>query len=250
LISAVRVPTANPDVEEILLPIITTGPLGFPLIFQGDYFPQTWDQWWTSAGWTTWNDAISAGWNADFPTPNITSGSILWQIDYETIISGSFIALTWDRSLIGDDLTLTPTIETSTNGSSWTTYAGSSEVYSGSFRYVRYKLDYTSTTGLELIKLTSARAIVSLKQTEENHSIFCGNLDTYLSQPGTGLVFDKSYISVFDIQATAQGSTFANVVVDFTSIPNPTYCRVLVFDAAGARMSGTVNVRIKGALNT
>jgi hypothetical protein len=210
---------------------------------------ETWDEWWTEEGWTTWNDAITA-YNADFPTPNIKTGFAKWLIDYEAVLPASFISLNWIRELIGDDITLTPTIKTSIDGSSWTTYAGADEVYSAGFRYVEYILDFVGSLGTELVQLSEVKAVISLKTAEETHIISAVSTDSYLGNPGTYLEFDNNYISVNDIQATALNTAAAICVVDFNGVPYPTYCQILVFNTAGTRITSDVSVRIKGALVT
>lgn len=213
---------------------------------------ETWDEWWTEEGWTTWNDAITA-YNADFPTPNIKTGYAKWQVDYGTTLPASFVRLVYNRELVGDDITLTPTIKLSLDAVSWTTYAGADEVYSGTFRYAQYILDFTGVLGTELINLTEVNATVSLKTDEEEHIITCDQYDTYLGAPGTYLEFEKNYIAVSKINATVLSNAASpiTIIVDFDNVPNPTHCLILAYDTnTGLRTTTDVSVSIKGAVTT
>jgi hypothetical protein len=260
LSKGVRIPL-TPEVgsrEEILLPIeggTTTAGASLPLLFGfssgGSYAEQTWDDWWTTNGWTTWQDAISGGWDDNYPTPTTTSpGYAQWTVDYGVVFAGSFIDFSnVDIVTIGEAVTFTYDIAISLDGVSYTTYTGVTGVFASNFQYVKYKINWTGTTTKSLARIASARAIIGLSTEEETQVIAVDSADAAYPTYGTTCTFTKSFLDVQDIQATVNSTNAWFAVVNFVDIANPTFCKIMAFDKDGTAQTASVNVRIRGAVN-
>ena len=63
---------------------------------------------------------------------------------------------------------------------------------------------------------------------------------------GTTVTFAVAFIDVVAITLTPLGTTARYAIYDFTDAPNPTTFKVLLFDSAGARATGTVSWTARG----
>jgi hypothetical protein len=87
--------------------------------------------------------------------------------------------------------------------------------------------------------------IVRLSQQKKTETgvVACVSTDS----GGTTFTFTETFASVDSIQATPVGTADRRAVVNFNyGTTNPTTCQVLLFDSAGARVSGDVRLQIEG----
>lgn len=206
---------------------------------------QSLSAWFTANGWTTVQDAITAGFN-QWLTPGSTStGYVEYKVDYVGIFSTSYIELTYDVVSMVGTVNFTVDIATSLDDISYTTYTGVSGVFGSNFRYVKYKINFTGTTTNALSRVNNVKAKLSLKIEEESGTVTCVSSDS----GGTTVTFVKAFLDVTEIQATPNGTTAQYAVVNFTDIPNPTTFKVLLFNSAGTRINGDVFYKVLGAIN-
>lgn len=260
LSNAIRFPIApGGAVDEIWFPILTatgSGPIpigsSLPLLLMATSSgtpAETWDSWWTANGWATWNDAITAGFDAAYPTPNTLSpGYIEWKVDYGVVFDSSFIDFSdVVITTVGDAVTVSYTVSVSPDDVSYTDYIGANQVFASNFRYVKYRIDFSGTTNKSLAKVVSANIVIGLQTEEETQLVTVDDADS--GTGGTSFTFTKSYLDVQDIQATPASSSARYAVVNFNDIPNPTTCKILLYNSAGTAVDGDVYVRIRGAVN-
>jgi hypothetical protein len=237
--------------EQIFFPTASTGPgASLPWMTHfvaGGGVEETWEEWWDNNGWTTWQDAIDYD-DLVFPTPTNTGpGHIEWTVDYTVTFSESFIDFLFNVEALGEGATITPSISISTDGVTYTTYSGATQLFAENFRYVKYRIDFQALDNKSLLRLSEATARISLSLDEETQDIQCFAADH--ASDGTLGYFTKDYLDVEDIQATPTGLVFGVAVVNFDDDPNPESFRVLLFDSEGDPMDGWVNIRIRGAVN-
>jgi hypothetical protein len=196
-----------------------------------------------SPSWATIQDQINAG----FPIyiePSRTSGQYVEELDYGTTIPSTLITVSLASTVIAGSVTVTPTISTREDGSPnpWTDHAGVWQVYATNFRYVKITLDLSSSGGNDLLLIDSLSIRLDVKIKRDSETVTCNSGDS----GGTTVTFAESFIDVRSITTTAQGTTPAVCVVDFTDAPNPTDFKVLVFDLAGVRITRDVRWEASG----
>ncbi len=201
--------------------------------------------WFTANGWTTVQDAITAGFNQWLMPGSTSSGYLEFKVDYGGVFSSSYIELMYDEVSMVGTVTYTDDISVSLDDSSYTTYTGVSQVFASNFRYVKYKINFTAANTNSLSRLNNIRSKLSLKIEEESGTVTCVSSDS----GGTTVTFVKAFLDVEEIQATPNGTTAQFPVVNFVDIPNPTTFKVLLFNDSGTRINGSVFYKVRGAIN-
>jgi hypothetical protein len=103
-------------------------------------------------------------------------------------------------------------------------------------------LDFSSSGGNDLLLVDSLTTRLDVKIRRDSETVTANSGDS----GGTTVNFNVAFIDVRAINGTAQGTTPANVVIDFTDAPNPTSFKVLVFDLAGNRITRDVRWEASG----
>lgn len=204
----------------------------------------TWDDWFTTNGWNTIQDAIDAGFDP-WLSPTPSTATITFKVDYGVTFSSSYIDFTWLAGVLAGTVNITPTIAESEDDITYTTYSPASQVAVSGFRYVKYTLDFAAVDTNSLDVVNEILAKISLQIEEEYGQIAVVSTDV----TGTEVTMVKDFLDVQDIQATMRGVLFATVVVNFVDLPNPTSFKLLAFDQSGARLSGDASYRVIGAVN-
>lgn len=234
--------------NKILLPVITeTGGAGPAWILprEPSASAETFSDWWDSNGWTTLQDAIDDGFDP-WPNPSTTTaGYLVMEIDFGVLFANSFVDWDWVETQIGDATLITPTISTSPDNSVWTDYAGVQQIFGTNFRYLRLRLDFEGSTNDALSLLSDMLVTVSLERDEETGIAACLAADA----GGTTVNFTKAWLDVEDIQLTAEGTTPAYPLLNFSDVPNPISFKIPVFNDSGTRVNCSVRYRVRGALN-
>lgn len=202
---------------------------------------ETFQQHFTSHSYTSPQDQVNAGFPY-YPQPAPASGTYVETIDYGASIASSKISLTLTRETIVGNVTVTPTIQTSPDNSTWTTYAGVYECFGTNFRYVKITLAFsTSDSGFVRVTGTMVRLDVKLKTYSGTGAAVAGD------SGGTAVDITGQFIDVSSITVTPQGTTSITGLYDFTDIPNPTSFKVLLFNTTtGARVSGSFSFTVRG----
>ncbi|NDC36311.1 MAG: hypothetical protein EBZ51_13290, partial [Synechococcaceae bacterium WB9_2_112] len=105
---------------------------------------ETWQSHFTSRGWTTPQDQVTAGFSI-YAMPSTTSGSYVEEFDYGTVLAGTKITSTLTRQAVAGSVTVTPTLSVKTTaGGAWTDYANTESLYATSFRYVKVRYDFST----------------------------------------------------------------------------------------------------------
>lgn len=196
----------------------------------------------TGKPWSTPQDQINAGYPV-FGQPTLSSGYYEETIDYGVVLAGTKITVLLDTlGTVGTPVT-TVTISTKLNsGDAWTSVVGVTELFTTNFRYAKVKVAATSD-GTSILNIRSINIKLDSKLKNEAGMSDCVSTDT----GGTQVNFNVPFIDIASITATLMG-TAANIslVVDFTDVPNPTSFKILLFNSAGNRVSGTVSWSAKG----
>ncbi len=214
-----------PENGNLLAPVNTTE------TFQGHF---------TAHSWTTPQNQIDAGYPV-YTQPASATGRYVEIVDYGATIPNTRVSLALTKTAIVGDVTITPTLSTSLDGTTWTDYAGVYEVYAVNFRYVKIALAFaTSNAGIVSITTSTLRLDVKLKTVQ--------GMATVAATDSGGTVVDITgqFLDVHSINLTPQGTTSATALYDFVDAANPTQFKILLFNTSGTRINGTVSWTLRG----
>jgi hypothetical protein len=200
----------------------------------------------TNSAWASPQDQINAG----FPIyieKSVASGSYQENIDYGSILPGSKITVTLTGTVIAGAPNPSFTIQTSPDNVTFTTFTGVSSVYQTNFRYIRILVTATSSAGADLYVITGLNVRLDIKLKNDAGSVNALSTDT----AGTQVNFGQSFTSVTSITLTAGQTTTTGAVglvpiYIFNGAANPVGFQVMLYNSAGARVSGTVSWSAKG----
>ncbi len=203
---------------------------------------ETWASHFTSRGWTTPQDQITAGYPV-YAQPTPASGYYEETFDYGTVLAATKVSASLTYSTVIGTVTVTPTISVKKLvGDAWTDYAGLSSVFVTDFRYVKVRYDFASSGGDDLVNVTGLNVRFDVKLKNDAGLVSAVSTDS----GGTAVSFNVSFVDVQSITVTPKGTAARIAVYDFVDVPNPTSFKVLLFDTAGNRVSGDVSWNVKG----
>jgi len=203
-----------------------------------------------------WN---SYGATALYGLPSATSGFYQEILDYGTTLAGTKIVQTLTGTHEEGSTSITPTISISTDDTSYTDYAGSAttdssnthSAFGTSFRYVKFRYDFSSAGNDDLLKISAFNMRLETKQKTDSGSGTASASDS----GGTTVNFSTTtgggtyFVDVISITVTPKGTVSTGALVaiyDFTDAPNPTSFKVLLYNTSGTRVSGDFSWTARG----
>jgi hypothetical protein len=202
---------------------------------------ETWTQHFVNNSWTTPQAQISAGYPV-FIEPSSSSGYYEEVIDYGSTLAASKITVAPTYQTVAGTPGVAVTISTSADGSSYSSPVTGTELFATAFRYAKIRFTVTSSGGDDIVTLTALNVRLDVKLKTEVARMTCNSGDS----GGTTYTFAQAFLDVTTIDVTAFGTTSITAVVDFTDAPNPTDCKVLLFNDAGTRVTADASITIKG----
>jgi len=164
------------------------------------------------------------------PTP--TTASYEQVTDFGGLLQLSRIQLTPDITTIAGNPDVVFTIGFSDDDITYTEVTGL-EITGIDFQFVRIKIDITSASQIDLLRINSLRLRLDVKLKTD-----AGN-GSVTSSGGTSVDFNVDFVDVSSIQVTPIGSAaVSTAVTDFVDVPNPTSFTVRLFNSStGAELS-------------
>lgn len=203
---------------------------------------ETWQSHFTSRGYTSPQDQVSAGFTY-FLMPSTTTAAYQEDFDYGTVLAGTKVTATLTSSAIAGSTTITPTISVRQLVTDpWTSYPGLSEVFVTQFRYFRVRYDFTSAGGDDLMLLTGLNVRLDAKLRNDAGSGTASSGDV----GGTTVTFTVQFVDIQSISVTPLSTSGVIAVYDFVDAPNPTSFKVLLFNTSGTRVSGPFSWSARG----
>lgn len=206
----------------------------------------------SSRSWASMQAQITAGYPI-LAEPAAASGYYEETINYGTTFASSKVTLSATIQMLDGSPTVTYTISTSPNGSTWTDYVGVTQVYATNFAYVKIRIAVASSAGHDLATITGINVKLDVKLKNDAGSVSAVSTDnsaaiTGAAIGGTTVLFNVPFINVTSITLTPQGTTSpVTAIYDFIgSTVNPLGFKVYLYNSAGARVSGTVSWSAKG----
>lgn len=206
---------------------------------------ETWTEHFTSNSWTTPQDQINAGFD-DYVEPTPTSARYVEDFNYGGVLSGTRITVTPNWVNVRGSSTLSCQIFTKKLvGDSWTAQAAGFSVFATAFQYVRVQIDVTPNGGQDdLVKISRINVNLSLKTKSDGGKVACSSGHV----GGTVVPFNVSFVDIHSLTVTPKvGGTAVYGLYDFDDAPNPTSFKILLYNAAGTRVSGEASWSAKGA---
>lgn len=193
--------------------------------------------------WSTPQDQITAGYPY-WIQPTTNSASYEEVIDYGSTIPSSKVSIvpTTVTGIGSPTLAYTISVSNTSSTGPWTNYPGVTEVYATNFRYIKIKIDMTGTGTDDLAALSSLVTKLDVKQKDDFGSATCNSGDV----GGTTITFNRAFNAVTSITLTPQGTTARYAIYDFAGGANPTSFKALLYDSAGARVSGPISWTARG----
>lgn len=204
---------------------------------------QTFEQHFTSDGFTSPQDQISAGFPWFLQPTSLSTSKYVEAYDYGTILSASTINITPTYQVLAGNPTLACDIEyRATTSNSWTKVTDVFQVYTMNFRYVRFTLRLVSDTRDDLIKVTGINLRINTKLKND-----AGSANGAAADPtGTWVSFNVPFVDVASLNVQPKSTTPIIAVYDFNDIPNPTGFAVYLFDKNGNRVSAPFSWTARG----
>jgi len=194
---------------------------------------ETYEQHFINNGWSTWQDAINAGYNYYLePTPS--TASYEQTFDYGALLNSSKITVSPTKQDIDGTVSTQCTISVSSDNVNWTDYINTWSVYATQFRYVKVKIDFSTTSGADLCKVTALNVRLDSKLKNDAGRGYANASDTN----GTFISFNETFVDIESIVITPEGSSAIIPVYDFNDVPYPTGFNVYLFDTNGNRVNG------------
>jgi len=208
--------------------------------------PVTSEQWsahFSGHSWGDIADQVAAGYPI-YAEPSTTSGSYEETIDYGASVPATMVTATLASVVLDGTVTVSCQLAYKLNsGDAWTNAsAGLTAFISTAFRYLRVTLTFTCSAGANLIKCDNLNVKLANKLKTDAGTGTANSGDS----GGTTVNFTQTYVDVTSITVTPSGTSARFAIYDFTDTANPTSFKVLLFDAAGARVSGGFSWTARG----
>ena len=200
---------------------------------------ETWLTHFTNRGWDQPQDQIDAGY-LDWLDPGPGTASYRESFDYGSTIDATLVTVNVSKADVSGTVALSITLESSLDGLAWTMVGTGSQQYVSNFRHLRATLDFASAGAVCAVSGLSVK--LASKTKTDAGLVATGAGDS----GGTTVFFNTPFTSVSSIQVSAVGTAARYAIYDFAGVPYPTSFKVLLFDAAGNRVSGQVSWTARG----
>ena len=214
---------------------------------------QTWTSHFTSKGWSTPQDQINAGYPY-FIQPGNTSGYYEEVFDYGTTLAAMKVSVDFLMKTIAGTISSSSVTITTALDSGFTSNVQSSvssQMYAVNFRYVKVRISVTATDDKGVGEISNLKVKLDAKTKTQSGTITAnagdsGGTIVYITDDKTS-TGNKLFVDVEAITLTPLGTTTPLIALyDFTDTPDPLSFKILLYNAAGVRQTGTVSYSVRG----
>jgi hypothetical protein len=203
---------------------------------------ETYQDHFTTRSWNSPQDQITAGYSY-WIMPSTTSAYYEEIVDYGSVVASSKVTETLTSTVIAGSFSVTPKISVrKLTTDPWTDYNGVNQVYASDFRYIKFRYDFSSAGGDDLMRLTELNYRLDSKLRNDFGTGTANSADS----GGTTVNFNVAFVDVEAISVTPSGTTPRIAIYDFVDAPNPVSFKVLLFDTSGNRVSGAFSWSARG----
>jgi hypothetical protein len=203
---------------------------------------ESWQSHFTSNGWTTPQDQITAGFPYFWEKSNV-AGAYEEIVDYGAVLTSTAVTATMTCQTLSGAVTVTPKLSYKLNwADAWTDNPGIASIVASNFRFVKMRYDFSATGGANLLSITNINLKLSSKKRRDSGTGNAVSTDA----GGTVINFNLPFVSASTpfIQPTGNQAVFA--ACDYVATVNPTSFKVLLFDKTGTRISGPFSWQCDG----
>lgn len=212
---------------------------------------QTWQDHFSTRGWTTPQDQVSAGYPI-YAQPGNLSGYYEEVFDYGAVLAAMKIGVSYRETDVAGSVATAVTITTALDAaftSNVQTFSGA-QAYSTNFRYVKVRITATATNDQGITEITNLTVKLDTKLKNQAGSVYCNAADSggttvYLTEDRTS-TGTKTFIDVESITVSVNSTSPVYALYDFVDSYNPLSFKVLLFDSSGTRVSGTASYSVRG----
>ncbi len=200
---------------------------------------ETWEEHFQNNGCTSMNDFINKGYTY-LPEPVPNTAFYEEGHDYGAVITLCSVTCTLDKEdFNGGPLTITWLSERKTPDDPWEEKQ-SNKCFATDFQYVKDRFEFTSDTHqFSYLKMHTLQ--LDSKLMTDN-----GKDEVVNAETGLTVLFNKKFIDVKSLVATAFSTIPVTVVVDFEDQPYPTKFIVYIFNKDGEKITGKFSWQAKG----
>ena len=193
---------------------------------------------------TTPQDQVDDGYPLVAQPSTASIAEIEWEIDYGDDIAGALINFTYAVEWKDGSGTVTPSLEFSPDGSSWTSVPGEQHAYGTNFRYVKAKLEVEGDDDTSIADITIPR--LRLEVTNVDDTVLVSALAADAS--GTLVVWNRDFIDIKEdsIQVSVKSASPTAVIPGWGISGNDVY--VWAHNPAGVRVNADISVSAKGVV--
>lgn len=171
---------------------------------------ETWAQHFSSHSWNSPLDQINASYPV-YAQPNTTPAYYQESFNYGQILTSSSITTALTGSIVSGNPTVYTEIETSVDGSTWTTPQRLEAVFATNFQYIRVTIRAVANSAIDLYRIDKLVVRLDNKQISDSGTADCSSSDSL----GTIVNFNKEFIDIQSITLTPSGTTPLTSVYDF-----------------------------------
>jgi hypothetical protein len=212
---------------------------------------ETFEGHFTARSWTSPQNQIDAGYSY-FAQPGALTGYYQEDRDYGLVLAAMKVTVDYLLETVAGSLTPVVTITTALDAA-FTTGVQSfngAQAFPSNFRYLRVRLTVTGADNKAVgaINGLSITLDAKLKTASGTINAVAGDVGgtlIYLTNDKTS-TGTKVFLDVDSVDVTPLSTTPLTAVYDFVDAPNPLSLRALLFNSAGARVSGIVSYTVRG----
>lgn len=204
---------------------------------------ETYQAHFTTRTWAGPSAQVAAGYPY-FIQPIPTPGTYLETVDYGLLLSSLIVTVTYNQNQVFGATTVLIEMAVSPDNITYSSFVAGATQFYPSFRYIKFRLTFTPTTDKAILQVFNLTYRLDAKREQDGGIISCVSTDV----GGTTVTFNKFFKDIDSIVATPMSTVERKAVIDFTDIPNPTSFKVLLYNAAGARVSGDVRWVARGVV--
>jgi hypothetical protein len=204
---------------------------------------ENWQNHFVGRSWDQPSDQTAAGYPI-YIQPAAINGSYEEVIDYGTTINNLIVNVTYGVTQITSSVVnIVVKMATSLDGSSYSSFTTGASQFFSSFRYLKFRIEFTGSDDKALIYFYNLTISIDVKR--ENDGGEVNALATDVN--GTLVYFTKPFKDIESITTTTKSTTepFYAIFI-FTDVPNPTSFRVMAFDSSGNRVTRLVDWKVRG----
>lgn len=206
---------------------------------------QTWQSHFVNNAWTTPQAQVNSGYPI-YALPSLTTASYEEIIDYGNTIPSTIINVTLSSTIVSGAVNSTCVISYKLlSTDAWTVFtAGTTQLITTSFRYIRVQFAFTAVGLNNLITLNGLNIKLAIKQrTDSGNATYDSTKTAAQNFVNFGYAFLSADTPIIQASGTAVALT---PVVSYSGGVNPTGFSVILYDRSGVATSGAYSWSARG----